>query len=118
MLNRVNSVRGLTYQGESGPRTADGVVYAQQAFIRVRWGWITMLITQLVLTSLFLVSVVIETWIARVQILKGSTLATMCALDGAARNIVGGISDLNAMKERARTLGLVLEQGGNSGDTL
>jgi hypothetical protein len=74
-----------------------------QTFIRVRWAWITMLATQLFLTSLFLISVVIETWIARARILKGSTLATMCALNPIARAAVGphGADDLEELNKRA-----------------
>lgn len=68
-----------------------------------------MLAAQLFLTSLFLVSVLIETWIARVQILKGSTLATMCALDSAARNAVGGIGQLAELDKRAKSLGVALD---------
>jgi hypothetical protein len=63
-----------------------------------------LLATQLFLTSLFLIAIVVETRLAHVQILKGSTLATMCALNGTARGSVGGISDFKALNERARLL--------------
>ncbi len=104
-------MRRLTYVGTTAPAVALGTVFTPQTYASVRWGWITLLAAQLFLTSLFLVAIVIESRLARVQILKGSTLATMCAPNGMARGSIGGIRDFKALNERAQVLGVNLERG-------
>lgn len=104
-------MRRLTYAGTTAPAAANGTAFTLQTYARVRWGWTTLLAAQLFLTSLFLVAIVIETRLARVQILKGSTLATMCALDGTARGSIGGISDFKVLNDAAQKLGVKLERG-------
>ncbi|KAH8904299.1 hypothetical protein BR93DRAFT_984831 [Coniochaeta sp. PMI_546] len=106
-----NFMRRLTYVGTTAPAAANGITFTLQTYARVRWGWTTLLAAQLFLTSLFLVAIVIETRLARVQILKGSTLATMCALDGTARDSIGGISDFKVLNDAAQKLGVKLERG-------
>src|SRR2546430_2066911 len=70
-----------------------------------------LLAAQLFLISMFLVAIVVESRLARMQIFEGSTLATMCALDGTAKDSVGGISDFRTLKEKASRLRVRLERG-------
>lgn len=52
-----------------------------------------------------------KTYADRVQILKGSSLATLCGLDKASRKHLGGINDLETLNRRARDLSVRLERG-------
>ncbi|KAB5575307.1 hypothetical protein GE09DRAFT_1091628 [Coniochaeta sp. 2T2.1] len=106
-------LRSLAYNGEPAPRVKLGTTYTPQTYVRIRWGWITLLAAQLFLTSLFLIAIVVETHVARVQVLKDSTLATMCALDGPTREQLGGLGDFKAVRERARVLDIGVERGGS-----
>jgi hypothetical protein len=105
------SMRRITYAGDEGPGVVIGTAYSPQTFVLVHWRWIALLAVQLVLASLFLIAIIVETRVARLQILKGSTLATMCALDGAARDAVGGIGNFDGMRKKANALGVRLERG-------
>jgi len=70
-----------------------------------------MLAVQLVLTALFLALTVLTTQRAKVQVIKCSSLATLCALDKTARQHVGGINDLESLGKKAKVLGVRLERG-------
>ena len=85
-----------------------GTAYTSQTFVRVHWGWVSMLGGQLVLTSAFLLAIMWESWRAKMQVLKSSTLATMCALDSTGRDAVGGISSPSGMERKAKELGVRL----------
>jgi hypothetical protein len=49
-----------------------GTVLTPQAFVKVRWPWLAMLASQLVLTTAFLVLTMLSTWAERMQVIKGS----------------------------------------------
>ena len=102
------SIRGMTYAGRTTPTLQTGTAYTSQTFVRVHWGWVSMLGAQLVLTSAFLLAIMWESWRARIQILKSSTLATMCAMDSTGRDAVGGIVNGSDMEKRAKELGVRL----------
>ncbi len=70
-----------------------------------------MLATQVVLTTLFLILTVTTTYRAQMQVLKCSSLATLCALDKETREQVGGIEDINVLKKRAKKIKVNLERG-------
>lgn len=89
----------------------NGTIMAPQTFVDIRWGWLSLLMVQLALASLFLVATAVKTHIAKVQILKGSALATLSGLDRAARESFGGMNDYESLTKRARTLNVRLEQG-------
>ena len=45
------------------------------------------------------------------QILKGNSLATMCALSQGVKNELGGMEDMKRLKTRARGMRVALERG-------
>ena len=45
------------------------------------------------------------------QILKGNSLATMCALSQGVKTELGGMEDMERLKRRAREVRVVLERG-------
>ncbi len=96
------------------PDTAQvtGTVYAPQTFVAVRWGYVSLLAAQLSLVLVFFVATVAQTYASRMQILKGSAFATMCALDGDTRAALGSIDELGALGRRAGALKVRLQRGG------
>jgi len=88
-----------------------GKVYTPQSFITIHWEWTSMLAVQLALTLIFLVLTIYTTHQAQMQVIKCSSLATLCALDKGARGHVGGINDLDSLGKKARMVGVRLERG-------
>jgi len=70
-----------------------------------------LLEAQIALTTLFLALTILETHRKRAQILKGSSLATLCALDEQTRQHVGSINDLEMVNRKAKSVGVRLEVG-------
>ena len=70
-----------------------------------------MLAAQLLLTLVFLVATMSSTRASGVQILKGSSLATMCGLDKSTRRHLGDINDLRRLEKRAEGVKVRLERG-------
>jgi hypothetical protein len=66
---------------------------------------------QLALTALFLGMTIMYTHHAQIQVIKCSSLATLCALDKNTREHIGGIDNLEGLKENARCLAVRLQRG-------
>ncbi|KAL1843056.1 hypothetical protein VTJ49DRAFT_3191 [Mycothermus thermophilus] len=81
-----------------------GTVFTPQSRVEIHWKWLAMLSTQLVLTGIFLAVTVAATRAERVQVLKGSSLAALCALDGDAREKLEGIDGLDGLGRRAKEI--------------
>ncbi|KAK4162908.1 hypothetical protein QBC43DRAFT_379646 [Cladorrhinum sp. PSN259] len=88
-----------------------GTVFTPQSFVKVHWEWMAMLATQLVLAGVFLGVTVGVTYRARMQVLKGSSLATLCALDQGATREFEGVRDLNGLQNWAKGVEVRLERG-------
>lgn len=103
-------------QGAAGVNPRDpfayvnGSVITAQAVVEIHWEWTSMLVAQLVLSAVFLSLTIAATSRARMQILKCSSLATLCGLDEGARRGVGGIGDLEGLDEKARRFGVRLDR--------
>ena len=70
-----------------------------------------MLAAQLALTLVFIVATIVSTRASGVQILKGSSLATMCGLDKNTRKYLGDINDLKKLGGRAEDVRVRMEKG-------
>ncbi|KAK4445359.1 hypothetical protein QBC34DRAFT_451388 [Podospora aff. communis PSN243] len=90
-----------------------GTVKTRQAFVEIRWEWMAMVAVQLALTALFLILTMVFTHRAHMQVIKCSSLATLVALDGNTRDHIGGIDDLEGLKENAPRLAVRLQRGTN-----
>lgn len=95
------------------PDTAflNGTILTPQTFVSIHWSYIAMLAVQLGLTLFFLAAVITRTMATRVQVLKGSSLATLSGLDNESRSMLGGIQNSHNLKERATALRVRLERG-------
>jgi hypothetical protein len=91
--------------------TITGTAYALQTLIRIRWPYISFLAGQLGLTIIVLLFTIVATYRSRMQILKGSSLATMCALSQGVKYDLGGMEDMERLKSRAKGIKVGLERG-------
>ena len=103
-------------QGAAGVNPNDAFAYVNgsvitaQAVVEIHWEWTSMLVAQLVLAGLFLVLTIVANSRARMQVIKCSSLGTLCALDETTRRGFGSIGDLDGLDEKARVLGVRLER--------
>jgi hypothetical protein len=91
--------------------TITGTAYAPQTIIHIRWPYISFLAAQLGLTIVILLFTIVATYRGRMQILKGSSLATMCALSPGIKIQLGGMEDMEGVKQRAKGISVRLERG-------
>jgi hypothetical protein len=91
--------------------TITGIAYASQILINIRWLYISFLAAQLGLTIIVLLFTIVATSRSRMQILKGNLLATMCALSQGVKTELGGMEDMERLKERAKGMTVGLERG-------
>ena len=71
-----------------------------------------MIVAQLLLVVIFFTVTVLKSYTLHVQPLKGSTLATMCALHSETRAALGGIDKPDEINRRAEVLKVKLDRGG------
>src|SRR5277367_149917 len=109
-----DSASSMRHEGPTFPNqdnsTVTGTAYAQQTLIRIRWPYISLLAVQLGLTIIVLLFTIVATYRSRMQILKGNSLATMCALSQGVKNELGGMEDMKRLKIRARGMRVALER--------
>ncbi len=78
--------------------------------MRIRWGWLGFLLVELALAFVFLAGSIVTTSRASLQIIKGSSLATMVALDEKVRYQFGGINNMDRLQEKAATVDVQMEK--------
>ncbi|KAK4183932.1 hypothetical protein QBC35DRAFT_506964 [Podospora australis] len=113
-----NTARSITNAArELGTRTeklggiVHGTVFTSTTFVKVHWEWIALLVAQLGLTAVFLVLTIVTTYVSQVQIIKSSSLATLCALDDDTRQNLGGVGDgIDELGRKAKKLEVHLER--------
>jgi len=87
-----------------------GTVFGPTPYVQIRWAWLVFLVVELALSTVFLVGTIAVTKMSRLQIVKSSSLATMCALDGHTRRHLSDINDLASVEEQARKTDVRLER--------
>ncbi|KAK3998126.1 hypothetical protein QBC44DRAFT_254497, partial [Cladorrhinum sp. PSN332] len=111
--NTARSMTNLVREGTTRlgrDEIVKGTVFTPQSFVKVRWEWMAMLATQLVLTGVFLGITMGVTCRARLQVVKNSSLATLCALDEEIRRGAGGVGCLEGSQKWAKGVGVHLER--------
>ena len=76
----------------------------------IRWSWLSFLVSELGLTTAFLVGIIVITKRSQLQVMKSSSLAAMCALDEETRLHLGDINDLTSLEDRASRTEVKLEK--------
>jgi hypothetical protein len=89
----------------------NGTALSPSPYVKIEWKWLIFLMLELLFSVLFLMGTLLMTHAAGIQIIKGSSLATLCSLDESTRRFLGGINDFEAMKQRARRVEVKLEKG-------
>jgi len=98
---------GPTFSNQDNS-TSIGTAYAQQTLIHIHWPYISFIAIQLWLTIIILLFTIIATYRSRMEILKGNSLATMCALSRGARDKLGGLDDMEGLRSKAKTMKVML----------
>ena len=80
-------------------------------FVIIRWPWLAYLLAELVLSSLFLLFIIVWTMSTKAGPLRVSTLATLCALDEPTRRKLGHIGEYEKIQQRAEELQIMLVDG-------
>jgi hypothetical protein len=101
---------GPTFPNQDNSTIA-GIAYAPQTLINIRWLYISFLAAQLGLTIIVLLFTIVATYRSHTQILKGNSLATMCALSQEVKTELGGMEDMERLKRRAKGVRVGLERG-------
>jgi hypothetical protein len=91
-------------------RIVRGTVYTPQARVRVHWGWICVLSVQLGCTFVFMGLTIWATGRKGVEVMKGSSLATLVALDAGVRGEMGGLGGFERLKQHATRVRVRLRQ--------
>jgi len=92
-------------------RPVSGVVFVSTPFVIIRWSWLSYLLVELVLSSLFLFCIIIWTTPTKSEALRVSTLATLCALDEPTRQQLGHIGDHEEIRQRTAEFQIMLVDG-------
>jgi hypothetical protein len=71
----------------------------------------SFLAAQLLLAIIVLLFTIFATYRSRMQVLKGDSLATMCALSERVKSELGGIDGMKELKKRAKEKRVKLEEG-------
>lgn len=79
----------------------------------VQWPWLALLTAQLVLAVIFLVGTVVATHGSAVQIVKSSSIATLCVLDEPVKGRLGPVGDLKELAANAGLVEVKLERQGS-----
>jgi hypothetical protein len=91
---------GPTFPNQDNSTIA-GTTYAPQTLIHIRWPYVAFLAVQLGLTNIILIFTIVATYRNQMQILKGDSLVTMCALNCDVRADLGGMEDIERLKKKA-----------------
>ena len=98
-----------TFTGSNS--TVTGTAFGPQAVVQVRWGWLAFVGSQVFLATIILGYIVFVTHSSKMQVFKGSSLPTMCALDASTRRHLGTMDDFEALRERAERVTVRFDRG-------
>lgn len=88
-----------------------GTVLSSTPYVQINWPWLAFLASEFILSSAMLLATIMVTRRGRMQVMKASSLATMCALDDTTKRHLSGASDFGGMCKRAAMTRVRLEGG-------
>ncbi|KAK1760218.1 hypothetical protein QBC47DRAFT_396218 [Echria macrotheca] len=111
-----SSISHLLRTDPSAAEDVTGTTLTHSTIIAVTWPWLSFIVAEVVGVALFLTIVAIQTRRADIPVLKTDTLATMLALDGDVRKVLGAaVATAGEMRDWAGRLNVVLERDMESG---
>ncbi|KAL8735955.1 MAG: hypothetical protein Q9166_000517 [cf. Caloplaca sp. 2 TL-2023] len=109
-----NSIRGQD-DNVSGP--AYGIAWTNETYVHVRWAWFAFPSTLIVLSSCFLLGVILETWFRDILVWKSSNIALL--FHGRSLKLSGRsgkpVNKLSAMTSRATNIRAKLVESEDNG---
>ncbi|KAK3385148.1 hypothetical protein B0H63DRAFT_543354 [Podospora didyma] len=104
---------GGTFVGSNA--TVTGTTLTTQTYVVVYWRWMAFLVSQIIVSAVFLSIIIVRTRAQNLHVVKSSSLATLAALDEESRMYLGSINDLSALRDRAERLHVKLDMSGALG---
>ncbi|KAH8881779.1 hypothetical protein GQ53DRAFT_847992 [Thozetella sp. PMI_491] len=87
--------------------TINGTAWSEETYVYVRWGWLSILVIQVFVGTLFFVATVTLTGGSGTPTLKNSPLAAMLAIRPQDRIMLGSIGKISEMDSRAQKFNAV-----------
>jgi len=97
---------GSTFSGSSG--TVEGIAYQPQTIVQVHWAWLSPLSCYVIFAAIFLVSIILWTYVSGMQTLKRSSLAMMVAVDRSVKEELGTLEGPGNLEEKAKRIYVTL----------
>lgn len=88
-----------------------GVAKVDRPFVRISWGWLSLLATELVLAIVFLFVTIVSTRKLGAPVLKSSPLAPLLVSGLELQSHLGSIQNLDAARRHADVVQVRLEGG-------
>ncbi|KAK5659758.1 hypothetical protein OQA88_969 [Cercophora sp. LCS_1] len=88
-----------------------GVVYGQENWVKINWGWVSFLAAEILLSYIFLAATVYRTIRLGTPVLKSSELATILASTEGLSNAVGSVNNMDEAVERSKGVTMNLQDG-------
>ncbi|KAE9378301.1 hypothetical protein N431DRAFT_500971 [Stipitochalara longipes BDJ] len=96
----------------TGSSTIEGTEYYLQTYLLVRWDWLIFPVLLIVLALILLIATIIQSKRRRTGVWKASSLATLSALGGEAKSLLGVMNKASALSEAAEGMMVGIEQRG------
>lgn len=100
----------IEYRSEATDRTEE-----TRTHIVVHWGWLSVLVAQIVLSTALLLTTAVWTHQQEIPVLKTSALATLVALDEETRTFLSNANGQDGLQDWSNKINMTLERGEDSG---
>ncbi|PMD44555.1 hypothetical protein L207DRAFT_630876 [Hyaloscypha variabilis F] len=95
-----------------GSATVEGTEYYLQTYLLVRWDWLIFPVVLIVAALILLIATIIQSKRRGTGVWKASSLATLSALGGEAKGLLGVMNTASALSEAAEEMMVGIEQRG------
>ncbi|KAI3321719.1 hypothetical protein HD806DRAFT_545450 [Xylariaceae sp. AK1471] len=90
---------------------AKGTAWVSETFVEIRWGWFAFLVTEVTLSTIFVLATIARTKTLALQPIKSSPLAMLVALSQESHVSLGGMGEERVLRRRAREVYAQLQDG-------
>ncbi len=106
----ISSIREAPFRHGANNSGVTGTVFSDTPYVLIRWPWLCFLLSELAISGIFLTGTILASRSAKMQIIKGSSLATLCAVDEFTRSRLGNITDLEGIGRKAAKTNVRMER--------
>lgn len=119
LMNDLGVSLTVAFRSLWGAEAVNGTAYANEAFVYVRWGFITPLILSVALTAGFLAQAIYRSWRCGAKLWKSSILAVLFhGLEGDVRESFADVSEFELQRIIARDVKVRLDESVSAGGLL